>query len=475
MHGRFGNNVPDPEPPIPTVMQRLGLAGYRTRAIGKMHFRPVRRHFGFHQMELTEEIPDFREEDEYLMYLKENGYGHIREVHGVRNLLYHLPQVSVIPEEHHSNTWVADRTIDFLQSRHGKPFFCWSSWIAPHPPWNPPEPFASMYNPDTLPLPHNFDRDVESLPGMHRAVTNAYDMGNATPEMLRRVKALYAGSISMIDKGVGRILETLDELGMTENTMVVFMSDHGEMMGDHGMWQKGMPYEASARVPMIIRCPGRIHANVVNDDLVSLLDLAPTFYDLAERDRSEDAPLAGASLLGREGGGLAEPREHLVGEIGRGASRWLSLRSSQWKYSRWLRDGWEELYDLENDPNEDHNLLLGEVPTEILDRAKMMCETLTDWERENGFADSLNEDGSLINFGMAPTDPSQHRVNGQFPRWVDRLPKEEQAVMEKRGETVVNAIASEDTFDLENLDLAAFKRAGGSLDGTGFQEQFDQV
>jgi len=264
-------------------------------------------------------------------------------------------------------------------------------------------------------------------------------------------------------------------LGMTENTMVVFMSDHGEMMGDHGMWQKGMPYEASARVPMIIRCPGRIHANVVNDDLVSLLDLAPTFYDLAERDRSEDAPLAGASLLGREGGGLAEPREHLVGEIGRGASRWLSLRSSQWKYSRWLRDGWEELYDLENDPNEDHNLLLGEVPTEILDRAKMMCETLTDWERENGFADSLNEDGSLINFGMAPTDPSQHRVNGQFPRWVDRLPKEEQAVMEKRGETVVNAIASEDTFDLENLDLAAFKRAGGSLDGTGFQEQFDQV
>ena len=89
-------------------MQMLGLSGYRTRAVGKMHFRPVRRHFGFHEMELMEEIPDFREEDAYLTYLKENGTGHVREVHGVRNLLYHLPQVSVIPEAHHGSTWVAD-------------------------------------------------------------------------------------------------------------------------------------------------------------------------------------------------------------------------------------------------------------------------------------------------------------------------------------------------------------------------------
>ena len=230
-----------------------------------MHFRPVRRHFGFHQMELMEEIPDFREEDEYLQYLKAHGYGHVREVHGVRNLLYHLPQVSVIPEEHHGSTWVADRTVDFIRSNRGKPFFCWSSWIAPHPPWNPPEPFASMYDPDELPLPHDFDRDIETIPGLHRAVTNAYDMGNATPEMLRRVKALYAGIISLVDKGVGRILDAIDEMGQADNTMVVFVSDHGEMMGDHGLWQKGMPFEASARVPMLVRYPGRIDAGTERD------------------------------------------------------------------------------------------------------------------------------------------------------------------------------------------------------------------
>jgi arylsulfatase A-like enzyme len=460
---------------VPTIMQMLGLSGYRTRAVGKMHFRPVRRHFGFHEMELMEEIPDFREEDAYLTYLKENGTGHVREVHGVRNLLYHLPQVSVIPEAHHGSTWVADRTIEFLKSNRGKPFFCWSSWIAPHPPWNPPEPFASMYDPASLALPHNFDRDVETLPGRHRAVTNAYDMGNATADMLRRVKALYAGSISLIDKGVGRILDTLDELGLADDTMVVFVSDHGEMMGDHGMWQKGIPYEASVRVPMLLRLPGRVQADTVNDDLVSLLDLAPTFLDVAEKAYPEDSRFAGSSLLGNEGGGLADPREDMIVEIGHGASRWLSVRGRRWKYNRWLGDGWEELYDLENDPVEDHNLLLGDVTEGNRDRAETFLRMLTDWERENGFADSLDADGQLINLGLEPTDPAEHRVNNQFPRWVDRLPANEQALMEKRGATVVNAIASEDSFRLDELDLPAFKRSGGSLGGTSYEDAFEEL
>ena len=84
-HGRFANNVPNPDPLHYTLMQLLGFVGYRTQAIGKMHFRPVRRHHGFHRMELMEEIPDYQQDDEYLMYLKAKGYGHKREVHGVRN------------------------------------------------------------------------------------------------------------------------------------------------------------------------------------------------------------------------------------------------------------------------------------------------------------------------------------------------------------------------------------------------------
>jgi arylsulfatase len=469
-HGRFANNVPDPDPLHETVMQLLGFAGYRTRAIGKMHFRPVRRHHGFHRMELMEEIPDFRQDDDYLMYLNENGYGHKREVHGVRNLLYHLPQVSMISEEHHGSTWVADRTIDFLRKNRDKPFFCWSSWIAPHPPWNPPEPFASMYANEDMPLPDHWGRDVNTLPPRHRGMTNFADMGNAPTERWQRAKALYGASISLIDKGVGRILRALDELGLAENTLVVFTSDHGEMLGTYQMWQKGVPFEGSVRVPLLMRLPGKFDTGVVNDDLVSLLDLMPTMLDIAEVDYPGEKALTGDSLMGREGGGLAEARDDYVIEIGQGTSRWLSLRGKKWKYNYWLADGWEELYDLETDPTEASNVLLGEVNGAHRQRANEMHTQLTEWEREHGLPSSLDEAGQLINLGLPPIDPIRMRTNGQFPRWVDRLPDDERALMESKGETVVNAIQYEDTFKLEETNLKAFKEHGGSLDGTGYAQ-----
>ena len=473
-HGRYANNVPDPDPLHHTVMSLLGSHGYRTRAIGKMHFRPVRRHHGFHRMEVMEEIPDYRQDDEYLMYLKENGYGHKREVHGVRNMLYHLPQVSVIPEAHHGSTWVADRTIEFLKENRDQPFFCWSSWIAPHPPWNAPEPFASMYKNEDMPLSVNYDRDVETIPPSKRGIVNFADMGYAPPERLQRVKALYGGSISLIDKGVGRILRALDELGLTDNTLVVFTSDHGEMLGDQGQWQKSSPNEASARVPLLVRLPGQFEAGAVSDDLVSLLDLMPTMLDVANIDYPGEPDLPGDSLLGREGGGLAEKREDYVVEHGRAPNRWLSLRGLRWKYSYWIDSGWEELYDLENDPDEMNNLLLGEVNAEDRERADAMKAKLTAWESEEGFEDSL-ENGQLKNFERPPVDHTVMGTNNQFPRWVLRLPDAERAEMESKGETVMNAIRKEDTFKLEEINLKAFKKAGGSLAGAPQQKLLDEI
>ncbi len=348
--------------------------------------------------------------------------------------------------------------------------FCWSSWIAPHPPWNPPEPFASLYDPDALPLPHNFDRDVATLPGRHRGITNAFDMGDASPEMLRRVKALYAGSISLIDKGVGRILEPLDDIGLAENTIV---SDHGEMMGDHGLWQKGIPYEGSVRVPMLVRLPGRIEAGIDNDEPVSLLDLVPTFLDVAELAYPGEKPLAGASLLGWQGGGLGERRDEMIVEIGCGESRWLSLREDDWKYNVWLADGWRELYNLADDPCEDCNRLLGEVAKEDVSRAGTMHQRLTQWENEHGFVDSVTADRSLVNLGRPPESTDTMRMNGQFPRWVPRLPDEERVKMESPGETVVNAIRHETTFRLKDLNLDGFEETGGSLDGTTYAHLTD--
>ncbi|MBT4139681.1 MAG: hypothetical protein HOE48_17310, partial [Candidatus Latescibacteria bacterium] len=154
-------------------------------------------------------------------------------------------------------------------------------------------------------------------------------------------------------------------------------------------------------------------------------------------------------------------------------SRWLSLRGHKWKYNYWLADGWAELYDLEVDPEETHNLLLGNVEDTHRQQADTMHKRLTGWESENGFTDSLDAAGQLVNLNQPPVDATEMRTNGQFPRWVARLPDEERALMESRGETVVNAIQNEDTFKLEETNLKAFGEAGGSLEGTVYQHLTD--
>lgn len=478
VHHRPDNTVPHPEPMLPTIAQLLGSAGYRTQAVGKMHWRPVRRHYGFHRMELMEEIPDWRDEDEYLMYLKENGYGHIREVHGIRNILYHLPQVSLIPEEHHGSTWVADRTIDFLKQNSrdgGRPFFCFSSWIAPHPPWNPPEPFASMYDPSSLPLPENWERDPATLAPRMRRQARYADVRNASPEMLQRIKALYYGSISLIDKGVGRILDTLDELGLSDNTLVIFTSDHGEMLGDQHCFQKNNPYEPSAHVPMLMRMPERVKSGQVSEQFVSLLDILPTALDLSDTEYPGDRPLPGASLVGREGGGLADDREELVIELGKDRGRWLSLRRGDWRYSYFFGGGWEELYNLSEDPCETTNLLF-EGDEEHRRLADRMRASLESWERDNGYASSFGADGHFRSFDWPDEDRTGH--NGQLPRWLPRLHPDERAQMKGIGASLVEAIGHETTFDLESLkasgSLDAWKENGGSLAGTPFAHLLDE-
>ena len=472
-HGRFANNIPAPEPNLYTLPQLLGSAGYVTRAIGKMHFRPVRRHYGFHRMELMEEIPVHREDDEYLMYLKRAGYGHIRQVHGVRNVLYHQPQVSVIPEAHHGSTWVADRTIEFLKQYRHRPFFCWSSWIAPHLPWNAPEPFASMCPVDEIDPPHHWDQPREALPPLMRWAKETSDTAFASMDHLKRIKALYYGNISLIDKGVGRILQTLDDLGLADNTLVFFASDHGELMGDHGAFQKSKPYEASMRVPILMRLPGRVEAGSAPADRVSLLDLMPTCLDLADVPYPGDCPLAGDSLLGKPGGGLAAPRDELVVEHGGGNTRWLSLLRGPWKYNYYFLGGWEELFHLEDDPQEMHNLLLGDPTSDARKLADDMVQTLTAWEREHGFATSLDGHRELIR--TEPPARVPNRTNDQFPTWVENLPPEEKAQMESLGESVRNAMQHEWTYKLTDLNLKAYKEGGGSFEGTEDQKLLEDL
>ncbi len=458
-------SVPGPRPEVPTLMTLLGGAGYRTHGIGKFHFQPTGRHHGFHKIESMEEIPRHRVDDDYLCYLQEQGYGHIREVHGVRNLLYQQPQTTIIPEEHVGSTWVADRTCAFLREhargRPGRPFFLWSSWIAPHPPWNVPESFRDRYDPNELPLPVYLDRSEEDLSPQGRMLRNVGDGAEQSPARLRAIKARYYAQVSLIDKGVGRILAELERLGLVDNTLVIFASDHGEMLGDHGLWQKSSPYEASVRIPFLLRWPAQEPGGQVRDPLVSLLDVLPTC--LAAAGVAYPGPLhpAGISLLTAEGRQVAGQRDALVIDHGLGPQRWLCLRERTTKYAIWLSVGKRELYDLARDPEERHNLVDAEP-----ERVAALERRLVDWERAHGFAESLDGD-HFRTFSMRRGGRGR---NGQFPFWVAALPADERGAMQSPGQTVMDAIRHETSFRLEELDLRAWKAAGGDLRGTPYEE-----
>ena len=469
--GRHANNDVYPEPNQDTIMMLLGQNGYVTHAVGKMHHRPPRRHYGFHKVEFMEEIPPYRHDDDYAMYLKDVGYGHVRQIHGVRNLLYTQPQTSPVPEEHVGSTWVADRSVEFIRDSDERPFFLYSSWIAPHPPFNVPESFMDMYDEDALPLPTNWDRPEQELPVILRMLRHYADFDNATPQRMRRIKALYYAQISLIDKGVGRILDALEETGKLDNTLILFASDHGEMLGDQRACQKSNPYDSCARIPLLLSHPGHTEAGRASDELVNLLDIFPTFAQAAEIQHPVLQELPGQSLLSQPGGGLAQDRAEIATELGVGRSRWLSLRRHDLKYNYYLTDGFEELYDLQADPTEGRNLLHDSADGEARKAADEMKQRLETWEADNGFENSF-EDGALRNFGE--TEPVLRR-NDQFAVWPDHVSLEEAATLETPGESTVNAVRHETTFTLDELDLAFYKEHGGTLEGTQYEHLLDDV
>jgi arylsulfatase A-like enzyme len=279
---------------------------------------------------------------------------------------------SALPTAWHNSTWVADRAVEMLREHRRdatKPFCAWVSFPDPHHPFDAPLPWSRLHRPEDMRLPEHRTRDFERRPWWHRAATESPpgisgEMGRVrreysridpqTDDQLRHMIANYYGMISLIDHNVGRILTVLDELGLADDTLVVFTSDHGEWLGDHGLVLKGpMFYEGLLRVGMVMRGAG-IPAGRVVDEPVSTLDLAATFADwsgvpvAAARHSRSLQPL----LDGRE------TRSHAHGEWRLGPQRCgvaLDLRvvrTRDAKLTLELGSGAGELYRLSDDPHE---------------------------------------------------------------------------------------------------------------------------
>jgi arylsulfatase A-like enzyme len=269
-------------------MEVLSDAGYRTHGIGKCHFSPDPMALrGFQSRETQEEIPSDPDHDDYLTYIQQNGFDHVIDPHGVRGEMYYVPQVSQLPASLHPSQWVGDRTAAFIEDRAGEaqPWYLFTSFVHPHPPFSPPAPWHKLYGIDQVPLPKMPYQQENLLTYVNRA-QNRYKYRDHGMDfnLLRLIRAYYYSSISFIDYQIGRILSTLDATGLAENTLVIFASDHGEYLGDYGCFGKRGMHDSSARVPFVLSLPGVFDGGTIDDTPVSLIDIAPTILEAAQCD-----------------------------------------------------------------------------------------------------------------------------------------------------------------------------------------------
>ncbi len=462
-HGFSTNAGPPMDESLPVLPRILSDHGYETRAIGKMHFRPPRRHHGFDRMELMEELPRFREWDDYAMYLKRVGLGHVVNIHGCRNLLYVQPQRSLLPEKHHGSTWVGERSAAFIRENRGqRPFFLWSSWIAPHPPFDVPDSFADLYADTDLPAPLRSETPIHPKAALRTGHGNLPARG--AHARLRRIRELYYAQVSLVDKNVGRILDALEETGQIDNTLILFTSDHGEMLGDFGTWLKALPYDGAARIPFLVRYPPRMQAGTVRDDFADLNDILPTVLDATGLSYPGARALPGGSVF-------RDDKDRTIQYIEHGAAegRFITLLDERYKYSYYYGGGTEELFDCVEDPHETVNLLCArpEDPQVRAARdrlASRLVQVEARWGLRNyvtgGRLLRLPEPGVFRALrGEAPPPPPAR--NKQFQTFHTRLrDPQERAAMNSLEREVIEAVRREPTVRLCNLDLDAWASAG---------------
>ncbi|MBB6733633.1 sulfatase [Cohnella zeiphila] len=388
-HGYFTNNKTRPikDYGLPTVARIFSENRYRTAAIGKMHFRPSRMHHGYGELILMEEIPNRRQDDQYATYLADQGLGSIQNIHGVRANLYHIPQQPQMEEAHHPNRWVADRAIDWLERNGREPFFLFCSWIHPHPPWAAPEAYRELYRDRELPQPVPVSRSYPFEPPGSVWYGDHEDERN-----IRRIREAYYACVTHVDYHIGRLLDHMREKRLLDDTLVIFASDHGDMLYDKGFFQKSLPYEGSARIPFIVRYPEKVRAGTVSDSFVDLLDVLPTCLDACGLSYPE-APFAlpGASLFAE---GAERDREHQICSFGEGKDRWVMARDRRYKYVYFYNRGTEQLFDMERDPQELHNLIgSGGEPLDAIRRLRIKA---IDYERQWGPEGVIERDSFVL-------------------------------------------------------------------------------
>ncbi|MCM3699517.1 sulfatase [Paenibacillus macerans] len=395
-----------------TVGEDFNRAGYKTSLIGKAHFQPLKsapayesqeaypllqdldywRNFhgpfyGFDHVELARNhTNEAHVGQHYAIWLEEQGCANWRD--------YFLPPTGTmdpaqtykwpIPEKYHYNTWIAERTNARLEEHKtsGQPFFLWASFFDPHPEYLAPEPWDTMYDPEQLTIPSvvpgehdrnpphfrltqeenpDFSHLMETGFGIHGYRSHHYYEYGAKKRLTdydkKKLVAVYYGMISLMDKYIGKILDKLDELGVADDTLVVFTTDHGHFFGQHGLQAKGgFHYEDLIKLPFIVRYPGRVPAGRRSDAIQSLVDLAPTFLSFGGLPIPPS--MTGVDQKDVWLGVREQARDHAICEFRHEPTtiHQKTYVDARYKITVYYNQSYGEIFDLQEDPGELHNL-----------------------------------------------------------------------------------------------------------------------
>ncbi len=388
-HGVRMNGIALPESET-TLADVFRAAGYQTFAAGKTHFRPQligmlsqkpklnpvesrekRRekdgtYYGFEQIALTEDDKigaylDWVEENhpDLLDLARSGGRGEGSDTgRGVPDSWR-----SLLPEKVHQSTWIADRVIEFLEKRDpSAPFFVFAGFVDPHHPFNPPAPYHSMWDIAKIPLPvrRPGEHDLRP-PELRRPYVRRFAGGGGivprTDDQLREIKAHYWGMVALIDRNIERIVRWLADHDLLDDTIIIFSSDHGELLGDHWMMYKGpFHYDCLIRVPMIWHWPAGLPQGLVTDALFETVDVMPTLLSLAGIEHH--AGIQGIDQSPVLRGQLQALRDSIICEYNAAdiGVHVKTIRTASAKLTVYQDREFGELYDLRRDPNELYNL-----------------------------------------------------------------------------------------------------------------------
>jgi len=402
---------------IPTVGSIFSQNGYKTALIGKAHFQPLKStpeypsieaypilhdldfwkkfhgpFYGFEHVELARNhTNESHVGQHYALWMIEKGYNNWRDYFLPTPDFFKSPEDKYpysthknpkpgeaweIPEEIHYNTWIAERTNALMEEykKNNSPFFIWASFFDPHPQYMVPEPYASMYDPTKISVPEHKPGEFDDKPpyfslsqienpdfsdfyeeegnGIHGAGSHL-----RSKEIKAKNIATMYGMMTMLDKYIGKILDKLDELGLSENTLVCYTTDHGDFLGQHGLVAKAIHhYEDLLKVPLVVKMPGTIPEGKISNSLQSTLDLPQTFLSFAKLPIPRN--MTGIDEKSVWNGEVENIRKYVMIENQHQPTK-LNIRTyidQRYKVTVYYDKEYGEIYDLLEDPFEYKNL-----------------------------------------------------------------------------------------------------------------------